>query len=394
MPKKKHKGILTKILILLVLISFLLTTVLPLFASIDLSGKKSLSIGDKQKLLDDINKQKTNLSLKLKEARIKEAKASKRLGSINRKLSNARRQVKIHNNYLNSNQVAWKKTKKRLDELKSQKSILESKAEERVIAIFKKSQLKFLDSLMRSESATDYMDYLYYQKKVIEFDRKLLTALKSQSKDIEKYSVILEEESRRILEIQKKLKSIERDISFQQNEQSKILSKLKKETSMYESSERQLERESIKLIYKISELSSSKKDNPDSTGKFDYPVKARITSPFGPRRHPIFGVRSMHSGIDLAAPYGTPVKASEGGLVIYSGWYGGYGKVVIVDHSQGYSSLYAHLSTIKSKVGDRVKQGQTIGYEGSTGYATGPHLHFEIRSKGKPKNPVLFLSES
>ena len=259
MPKKKRKGILTKILILLVLVSFLLTTVLPLFAAIDLSGKKSLSIGDKQKLLDDINKQKSNLSQKLKEARIKEAKASKRLNSINRKLSNARRQVKIHNNYLSSNQDAWNKTKKRLDELKSQKSILESKAEERVVAIFKKSQLKFLDSLMRSESATDYMDYLYYQKKVIEFDRKLLTALKSQSEDIEKYSDILEEESKRITQIQKKLKSMERDISFQQNEQSKILSKLKKETSMYESSERQLERESIKLIYKISELSSRKR---------------------------------------------------------------------------------------------------------------------------------------
>ena len=394
MPKKKHKGILTKILILLVLISFLLTTVLPLFAAIDLSGKKSLSIGDKQKLLDNINKQKSNLSEKLKQARIKEAKASRKLGSINRKLSNARRQVRIHNNYLSSNQDAWQKTKKRLDELKSQKSILESKAQESVVEIYKKSQLKFLDSLVHSESATDYMDYLYYQKKVIEFDRNLLTVLKTQSKDIEKYSVILEEESKRIADVQRKLKTIEKDISYQQNEQRVILSKLKKETSMYESSERQLERESIKLIYKIAELSSNKKDNPDSTGKFVYPVKARITSPFGPRRHPIFGVRSMHSGIDLAAPYGTPVKASEGGLVIYSGWYGGYGKVVIVDHSQGYSTLYAHLSTVKAKVGDRIKQNQTLGYEGSTGYATGPHLHFEVRSKGKPKNPVLFLSES
>ena len=99
----------------------------------------------------------------------------------------------------------------------------------------------------------------------------------------------------------------------------------------------------------------------------------------------------MHSGIDLAAPYGTPIKASEGGVVIYSGWYGGYGKVVILDHAKGFSTLYAHLSSTKVSVGARVRQGEVVGFEGSTGYATGPHLHFEVREQGKPKNPVIYL---
>ena len=135
-------------------------------------------------------------------------------------------------------------------------------------------------------------------------------------------------------------------------------------------------------------------DNPDATGSFIYPVNARITSPFGPRRHPIFGVKSMHSGIDLAAPRGTKVKASEGGLVIYSGWYGGYGKVAIVDHSKGYTTLYAHMDKINVKVGQRISQGDVVGYEGATGYATGPHLHFEVRTQGRPQNPTLYLSKS
>lgn len=373
------------------LASFLLTSILPLFALIDLTGKQSLTVNEKKRILDDINEQKSTLSEKIKQARLKEAEASKTLRQIDHKLTDARKQVAVQSRYLSSNQEAWKKTKARLDELNDKKAIVEEKAKERVVAIYKKSQLRFIDSLIRSQSPTDYMDYLYFQRKVIDFDKKLLDTLKSQSEDIAKYGSSLEEETKRIEQIASKLKNIEEDIIYQQKKQKEILSKLRQETAMYESSERQLERESIKLVYKISELSTGKNDNPESTGSFSYPVRAPITSPFGPRRHPIFGVRSMHSGIDLAAPYGTPIKASEGGVVIYSGWYGGYGKVVILDHAKGFSTLYAHLSSTKVSVGARVKQGEVVGFEGSTGYATGPHLHFEVREQGKPKNPVIYL---
>jgi murein DD-endopeptidase MepM/ murein hydrolase activator NlpD len=388
---KKRSNIFTKIIILAVLASFLLTSILPLFALIDLTGKQSLTVNEKKRILDDINEQKSTLSEKIKQARLKELEASKTLRQIDHKLTDARKQVAVQSRYLSSNQEAWKKTKARLDELNDKKAIVEEKAKERVVAIYKKSQLRFIDSLIRSQSPTDYMDYLYFQRKVIDFDKKLLDTLKSQSEDIAKYGSSLEEETKRIEQIASKLKNIEEDIIYQQKKQKEILSKLRQETAMYESSERQLERESIKLVYKISELSTGKNDNPESTGSFSYPVRAPITSPFGPRRHPIFGVRSMHSGIDLAAPYGTPIKASEGGVVIYSGWYGGYGKVVILDHAKGFSTLYAHLSSTKVAVGARVRQGEVVGFEGSTGYATGPHLHFEVREQGKPKNPVIYL---
>ncbi len=392
MHSKKRSNIFTKIIILAVLASFLLSSILPLFALIDLTGKQSLTVSEKKKILDDINEQKSTLSEKIKQARMKEAEASRTLRQIDHKLMDARKQVAVQSRYLSSNQEAWKKTKARLDELNEKKAVVEEKAKERVVAIYKKSQLRFIDGLIRAQSPTDYMDYLYFQKKVIDFDKKLLDTLKSQSEDIEKYSDSLEEETKRIEQIRAKLKNIEEDISFQQKKQKDILVKLRQETAMYESSERQLERESVKLMYRISELSSvGKGDNPESTGAFAYPVRAPITSPFGPRRHPIFGVRSMHSGIDLAAPYGTPIKASEGGVVIYSGWYGGYGKVVIIDHAKGFSTLYAHLSSAKVTVGTRVKQGDVVGFEGSTGYATGPHLHFEVREQGKPKNPVIYL---
>ncbi len=118
---------------------------------------------------------------------------------------------------------------------------------------------------------------------------------------------------------------------------------------------------------------------------------SRISSRFNPsRKHPIFKTDRPHRGVDYAAPTGTPIKSSGDGKIIHAGTKGGYGKTVIVQHGQSYTTLYAHMSRIKTgiKSGTRVQQGQTIGYVGSTGYATGPHLHYEFRINGTHRNPL------
>ncbi|WP_165948036.1 M23 family metallopeptidase [Burkholderia pyrrocinia] len=131
---------------------------------------------------------------------------------------------------------------------------------------------------------------------------------------------------------------------------------------------------------------------------FAMPVNgARISSHFGPRVHPISGVRHVHSGMDLAAPTGTPVSAAAAGVVGHIGTEsGGYGKYVVVRHAGGYSTYYAHLSAYEAalRVGARVERGQRLGAVGSTGSATGPHLHFEVRTNNRPTNPLAFLRES
>lgn len=388
MPKKKKFPI-AKIIIIIMLLSFLLSAFLPLFAA-----HASLSLHQKQRILNDLNKKKSDLATKLKEARLKEAYASDKLRSINSKLQKAKNELKLNKQYLENNKEAWQKTKSRLDEINNNKTQLEGEAKKRILSIYKQNRLKMIDGLLNTTSATDYLDHIYYQKRIMKYDKKVLEALIDQSENITKYNEMLAAEAQKIEKINTKLQGLETVIAKQKNAQKQVLTKVQGERRIYEESERQLERESVKLMYKITELSGAKLDNPEATGDFRYPLKARITSPFGPRRHPIFGVRSMHSGIDLAAPRGTGIKASEGGLVIYSGWYGGYGRVVIVDHSKGFSTLYAHMDRIAVKVGDRVKQGDTLGFEGATGYATGPHLHFELRSKGKPQNPVIYLKKS
>jgi len=117
---------------------------------------------------------------------------------------------------------------------------------------------------------------------------------------------------------------------------------------------------------------------------------SRISSRFGKRKHPVLNRLKMHKGVDYAAPTGTPVKATSDGKIIYRGRKGGYGNTIMIRHAGKYSTLYAHLSGYKRGIrnGDKVKQGQIIGYIGSTGLATGPHLHYEFRENGVVRNPL------
>lgn len=124
---------------------------------------------------------------------------------------------------------------------------------------------------------------------------------------------------------------------------------------------------------------------------FIYPINGRLTSPFGYRSDPFTGAKSFHSGIDLAAPTGTPVKATLDGKVVEAGINRIFGNYVIISHDNGYQSLYGHLHTIYAKRGQSVTQGTVIGAVGNTGYSTGPHLHLSIYKNGKMIDPFSVL---
>jgi murein DD-endopeptidase MepM/ murein hydrolase activator NlpD len=116
-----------------------------------------------------------------------------------------------------------------------------------------------------------------------------------------------------------------------------------------------------------------------------WPSRGTLTSRFGWR------YRRHHNGIDLAAPWGTPIQAARDGIVVFAGWYSGYGKVVFIAHGDGVVTVYGHASKLLVKVGDQITQGQVIANVGCTGVCTGSHLHFEVRIDGQPVDPLKFL---
>lgn len=127
---------------------------------------------------------------------------------------------------------------------------------------------------------------------------------------------------------------------------------------------------------------------------FVYPITGpRLSSKFGVRRHPVIQTIRHHSGVDLAAPEGSSIRAIATGTVVFADPYGGYGRLVVIQHAGGITSHYGHCSTIKVKPGQKVKAGQLIALVGSTGITTGPHLHFELRQNGVALNPEAYLPD-
>jgi len=124
-----------------------------------------------------------------------------------------------------------------------------------------------------------------------------------------------------------------------------------------------------------------------------WPVDGRLMGPFGQRSDPFSGEGEFHTGVDISAPAGTPVRAAADGIVVHSEWSGGYGRLVIVDHGGGTETYYAHLSKFFAQTGQEVRRGETIGFVGATGRVTAPHLHYEVRISGNPVNPYRYLTK-
>jgi murein DD-endopeptidase MepM/ murein hydrolase activator NlpD len=136
-------------------------------------------------------------------------------------------------------------------------------------------------------------------------------------------------------------------------------------------------------------LSTMRTSQPFSGGvPSGMPVSARLTSGFGWRTHPILGGTRAHAGVDLAAPYGSPIVATANGVVGAAGWSGGYGLLVAISHGDGVQTRYGHMSRLAVAPGQQVSRGDVIGYVGSTGQSTGPHVHYEVRVNGAAIDPL------
>lgn len=131
---------------------------------------------------------------------------------------------------------------------------------------------------------------------------------------------------------------------------------------------------------------------PTASRSYVYPLMGpRVSSDFGNRVHPIKRVVRHHDGMDLAAPFGSPVRSIAEGTVIFADNYAGYGRLVVVKHANGITSHYGHLQEIKARPGQHINAGQLIATVGSSGISTGPHLHFELRKDGQPEDPEKYL---
>lgn len=251
------------------------------------------------------------------------------------------------------------------------------------------SGISVLEVIFGSESITDFMSNMDMVEKIYDSDTKMLNRLKD-NKDLigkEKQRLAslentLEKQQTQHENKKNNLANSQHNIAVLKNQVALDNKKLAEEIDA-------LNQEANRITSEIRRLQS--KGTQYTGGVFIWPVTGKITSPFGYRIHPVLKERKLHTGIDIAASSGTPVKAANAGTVIKAGAAGSYGNMVMIDHGGGIVTLYAHNSRIAVSTGTQVQKGQVISYVGSTGRATGPHLHFEVRVNGDYKNPMGWL---
>ena len=332
--------------------------------------------------------------------------ADLRLRREQNKLSSNQQKLEVAHEKLQKNTIRYNNLVTNLSSMEVQLNYalaefqkLDAAMKQRIRQVFMHQRTGMFDSILNARDVNSLLDTFYFEKIVIMEDYRRIQALKAKAQHIAALKSQVERQKRMIessiRDINNQRTAIQNSIAANKS----MIERLKKDKAYYEKTEKELANQSANIQNMIAKLSksnagSSSQVKISSTG-FIRPISGPITSQFGHRIHPIFKSRIFHSGIDIGGPNGGAIRASNDGKVIYSGWYGGYGKVVILDHGvvngQPITTLYAHMSSIAVSNGVMVKKGQTLGREGSTGYSTGPHCHFEVRVNGKPVNPLNYV---
>lgn len=281
----------------------------------------------------------------------------------------------------------------------------------RVRDIYINGRLSYLDVVIGSKDFSDFANRLEVLKRIIDSDITLINEIKKERADIEAHKQKLEADRAKLVELEKAALAKQAEIEQKKAERNVVLQKAQNDRATAMQAIEELNASSAQVSAMLKERQATRaaaaaaaaaaaqssggqgaSDNwVQGTGQLGWPVSGEITSPYGYRVHPIWGTTIYHSGIDIGVDEGTPVHAADGGVVVWSGWMGGYGYAVVIDHGNGLSTLYGHNSELAVDEGQSVAKGQVISYAGSTGNSTGPHVHFEVRVNGDPVDPMGYL---
>ena len=289
------------------------------------------------------------------------------------------------------------KVEQELERLNKLRRDREDQYNRRLVAVYKYGPLSYLEIMVAAESVADLISkfemvahFLRADAQVIKEVTGIKREITSQQQTLQAKKEDLEKQQATVVALEQAAAQERKLNAVLVQRAEKELTKVQQDRKRFETALDELEATSREIE---AEIKRRQQQAALGTGKMIWPLatKGRISSPFGNRMHPILKENRFHSGMDIAAPSGTEVRAADRGKVLISGWNGGYGYYIAIDHGNGLSTAYAHNSRLLVKEGDLVAQGQAIAKSGSTGLSTGPHLHFEVRKEGVPIDPADYL---
>ena len=299
----------------------------------------------------------------------------------------------------------------------------------RIQYLYEEGDVVYIDALMSSASFEDSLNKSEYVDQLSTYDQKQLNKLVKTKNDIAEYQQTLKDDLADVEKVKADLETKQADLDDVISQKNAEINKYSDDVEMQKALAAEYAKQESELDDKLAELarqeqqrleeerkqreaeqqqqdnnggsdnSGSDSDNSGSnnggsttgSGQFIWPVSGPITDYFGPRESPTAGASSNHMGIDIGCSYGVPIAAADAGVVTVAEWGESGGNYVMIDHGNGFVTMYLHNSSLAVSVGDVVSQGQTIAYAGSTGYSTGTHCHFSVFLNGSYVNPLDYL---
>lgn len=382
-----------------------------------LAGAAGPAGADPEQRLEEIQRRKQEVSSRLDAAERESAKlldriqivdsnradAEARVGRLDARIDQFNRRIAVVEADLTRAQIQLAALSEQLDDIEEALAQRVDAYTSHAVAAYKAGPSATLDGLLDAQTFGDLVDRYKYYEAALDADSELVAQIDALRQETAARRDVVEDKRAEIAANKRRLEqdraAVERIRAVRAEalqriedalaEKKSVLARAKAKKSRLSKILDQLERESNQISSLLSGASAG--PVPTGGGQLLWPAAGPMTSGYGWRTHPIFGDRRFHAGIDIGAPYGASVIASDGGEVVFVGTMSGYGNVVVVDHGGGLATTYNHLSGFEVGSGQSVGRGQRIGAVGCTGYCTGPHLHFEVRVNGSPVDPMPYL---
>jgi septal ring factor EnvC (AmiA/AmiB activator) len=363
------------------------------------SGKTDSIIRKDKKRLDKYKGRIKEHEVKVEKIKSKEKSVFKKMRRIQTLLDNKKTELKEAAEKKDNLDFKIKTSKEDIIELKEKAAGKREQLKKRMVALYKFSDMQYLKILFSSSSYVDILKRYKCLKLILNQDSELIYQYNESERELEIKTDTLKKEKEMLDEIIKKVKNKEKEVLAERNSKRILLLKVKREKSSYLKALKELNgatRKLEELILKFQKEASSDKISykekfGDFKGVLEPPVNSRVISFFGKEQVSRLDSYLFNNGIRFSTEIGQAVKSVFGGEVIYSDWFRGYGKLIIIDHGSGYYTIYSHLSELLKSVGNMVNRGDLIAQSGDTGSLMGQCLYFEIRFKGRSQDPLDWL---